>query len=142
MRGLAQPFFVFSREFYHPCDHLDGASASAIERFHADSRSFPAPAYEESSLLWRNSDWRVPSPEERSMMMAIPISATAAVGGPEPRRTQVHNSLLGNGFHLPSIMCLLCVLIAVSEAKPVLLRFSPKDALTEKLQHSLWARLP
>ena len=51
LRGLAKPFFVFSREFYHPCDHLGGTSAAAVDRFHADCRRFPVPAYEESSLL-------------------------------------------------------------------------------------------
>ena len=138
LRGLARPFFVFNREFFYPCDNLSDVSAAA-ERFHADARRFPAPAHEESSLLWRKSEWRVPSPEERSLVMGPPISATAAVQGPEPKCTQVRNSLLRNGFHLPSVMCLLCMLLAVSEAKPVLSHVNPKDVLASRLQHSLWA---
>lgn len=138
LRGHAEPFFVFSREFYHPADHVAGLSAAAVARFEADSRRFPAPAYEEASLLWRNSSWRVPSPDERAMMMGIPPSAVAAVPVPEPKRSQVRNSLLGNGFHLPCVMCLMCMLLSISEAKPMLSRFSPKHELRAKLQHTLW----
>ncbi|CAE7839424.1 unnamed protein product [Symbiodinium sp. CCMP2592] len=69
LRGLAKPFFVFTREFFHPLDQCQGSSAAAVQRFHADSRRFPAAAYEEASLLWRQSEWRVPAPDERSMMM-------------------------------------------------------------------------
>ena len=127
---------VFSREFFHPADHLQGASPEAVDRFFADSRRFPVPAYEEANLVWRQSEWRVPSPSERSMMMGAPSSATAAVQDREPRRTQIRNSLIGNGFHIPCIF--MCMLVHLCEAKPVLCRFSPHDELAERLQHTLW----
>ena len=50
----------------------------------------------------------------------------------------MRNSLIGNGFHLPSLMCLLLMLISINEAKPVVSRFSTVDCLAAKLQHSLW----
>eukprot|EP00439_Symbiodinium_sp_Y106_P015209 s167_g2.t1 len=138
MQGSANAFFVFSREFFHPCDNMKGATPAAIDRFRADSRRFPAQAYEEGSLVWRQNEWRVPSTGELSMMLGIPLSATAAVPDPEPRRTQVRNSLLGSGFHLPCIMCLMCMLLSLCEAKPTLSRFCPKDVLAAKVQHPLW----
>ena len=71
-------------------------------------------------------------------MMGLPVSAAASVSDTEPRRAQVRNSLIGNGFHLPCVMCLMCMLIAVCEAKPVVSRFCPSDQLASKVQRSLW----
>ena len=129
---------TFTREFFHPPDRVPQVSPAAAQRFFEDGRRFPASAYEEHSLLWRSSSWRVPSPAERSMMLGVPASATAAVDLEGPRRTQVRNSLLGNGFHIPSIMCILSLLVCLCDAKPRLLQPSPDWELRARLHHTVW----
>lgn len=46
-------------------------------------------------------------------------AAVNAVEGSPDERCQGRNSLLGNGFHLPSLMAVLCLLPALLEAKLV-----------------------
>ncbi|CAE7864667.1 unnamed protein product [Symbiodinium necroappetens] len=72
------------------------------------------------------------------MMLGVPASATAAVDLEGPRRTQVRNSLLGNGFHIPSIMCILSLLVCLCDAKPRLLQPSPDWELRARLHHTVW----
>ncbi len=107
----------FTREFFHPPDRVKQSSPQAAERFFQDSRRFPPSAYEEDSLLWRNEAWRQPLPEERCQMMGVPVGSVAAVTGPPAERRAGQNSLIGNGFHVPTIMALLCMIPSLLEAK-------------------------
>ena len=138
MKGEAKAMHTFTREFFHPPDRVPQVSPAAAQRFFEGGRRFPASAHEEHSLLWRGSSWRVPSPAERSMMLGVPASATTAVDLEGPRRTQVRNSPLGNGFHIPSIMCILSLLVCLCDAKPRLLQPSPDWELRARLHHTVW----
>ncbi|CAE7251191.1 unnamed protein product, partial [Symbiodinium sp. KB8] len=104
MKGTGQPMHTFTREFYHPEDHIREVSPSAAERFLQDGKRFPPAAYEEHSLLWRKEEWRTPTPEERSQVMGIPPACTEAMQGTAAVRTQKRNSAIGNGFHIPSLL--------------------------------------
>ena len=70
--------------FYHPADRVGQSSAEAVSRFFEDQCRFPPSAYEEQSLVWRQHNWRTPSPAERCQAMGIPPSAVSAVGGFNP----------------------------------------------------------
>ena len=91
---------TFTREFHHPGDRLHQVSVDAANRFEIDKRRFPPGAYEEHCLLWRQDEWRQPSPDERSQIMGIPPAMTTAVSGSESRRTQVRKSMIGNGLQI------------------------------------------
>ena len=88
VQGMAPGMFPFTREFYHPDDGVQQASAQAVEPWMADARRFPPKAYEEMSLVWRGQEWRTPSSSERSQMLGIPPSATVAVPCEAALRTQ------------------------------------------------------
>ena len=117
MKGTGQPMHTFTREFYHPEDHIREVSPSAAERFLQDGKRFPPAAYEEHSLLWRKEEWRTPTPEERSQVMGIPLACTEAMQGTAAVRTQKRNSAIGNGFHIPSLLAIFCLLQVVCVAK-------------------------
>ena len=97
----------FTREFYHPTDRVAQSSPEAAERFFQDKRRFAPSSYEENSLLWKQEVWRQPLPEERCQMMGLPFACVAAVQGDQATRRAKQNSLVGNGFHIPTIMALL-----------------------------------
>ena len=134
--GAMRPF---TREFFHPADRVAQATPAAAARFHQDYRRFPPAAYEENSLLWSGDHWRQPSPDERSQLLGVPVAATQAVKGSQDQRTKIRNSLLGNGFHLPSVMALLCCLPSIMGSK---LTRQPLDldelALGARLNNTIW----
>lgn len=115
--GGVRAMHPFTREFYHPTDRVQQSSPAAVERFFQDNRRFPPSSYEEESLLWRQDAWRQPLPEERCQMMGLPPGCVAAVKGSPPARRAAQNSLIGNGFHIPTIMALLCMMPALLDAK-------------------------
>ena len=110
MKQTMKPMHTFTREFRHPADRVSQASPQAAQRFFDDHRRFPPGAYEEHSLVWRHDQWRTLSPAERAQIMGIPVAAISHVSGPSNIRHQVQNSWLGNSFHIPSILVLLCFL--------------------------------
>lgn len=132
-------FHPFTREFFHPDDRIRQSSPEAVARFYADARRFPPSAYEEGSLLWKSDQWRQPSADERSQIMGIPPAVTRSVPGSQSVRTQVRNSLLGNGFHLPSIMILLTLIPFLCEAKmsPSILPADEQD-LRDRVAGTVW----
>lgn len=108
---------TFTREFFHPADRVRQVSAAAVARFYEDHRRFPPGAYEECSLLWRDQMWRQPYPSERCQLMGLPFAAVSAVTGDASQRRQSQNSWVGNGFHIPSIIAVLCLLPGLLAAK-------------------------
>eukprot|EP00435_Cladocopium_sp_Y103_P048679 s223_g14.t1 len=136
-RGAMHPF---TREFWHPCDRVHLAPPAAAAKFYADNRRFPPSAYSDESLLWRHDEWRQPSPEERAQMMGFPAQCLSAVTGPAAVRRQRQNSMLGNGFHLPMIVALFCLLPGVLGTKvPRPLFDVDETALQERLAGTVWA---
>ena len=132
-------FHPFTREFYHPADRTGQSSAQAVARFFHDQCRFPPSAYEEHSLVWRGQTWRTPTPSERCQAMGLPPSAVSAVEGPQPRRHQAQNSLIGNGFHLPSILAILCFLpqlLAVKIPQPII--DIEETSLKNRLAGTIW----
>eukprot|EP00435_Cladocopium_sp_Y103_P042485 s1483_g11.t1 len=105
----------------------------------ADSRRFPPSAYEEDSLLWKDSEWRQPLPAERAQMMGVPPDSLQVVEGEPALRRQRQNSLLGNGFHIYSIMALFCLLPQLLEAKLVKPLVDVNEVnLQQRLLHTVW----
>ena len=128
---------TFTREFYHPVDRVPEVSPAAAERFHADCRRFPPGAYEEHSLLWAGHQWRQPSPVERCQIMCLPPAVVAPARGGQVKRVQTQNSLIGNGFHIPSVVALLAMLPSILEAKMVM---TLPDTEEQRLQERLPTR--
>eukprot|EP00434_Breviolum_minutum_P039847 symbB.v1.2.035390.t1/scaffold4753.1/size44016/3 len=132
-------FHTFTREFYHPDDRVPSCSPEAAERFYADSRRFPPGSYESHSLLWRRDEWRQPNSAERCATMCIPPAAVMSVNTPPAKREQQRNSLIGNGFHIPSIMILLTLLPHLLQAKFVHPTIDPGDGVLQaRLQGTVW----
>lgn len=130
----------FTREFFHPTDRTSGSSAAAVARFMKDDRRFPPSAYEEGSLLWRDQDWRQPLPTERAQLMGMPPSSFDVVPGTALLQRQRQNSLLGNGFHIFSLLAVLCFLPQLLEAKMVPSLTSVDELqLHDRLTHTVWA---
>ena len=129
---------TFTREFYHPTDRIKQASPAAAARFDTDNRRFPPGAYEEHCLLWRQDQWRQPSPDERAQLLGVPPAAISGVEAPSDEKRKVQNSLLGNGFHLPSLLAVLCLLPALLEAKFVAQPRQPDADLRARLCGTVW----
>ena len=104
-----------------------------------DARRFPPSAYEDRSLLWKGDEWRQPLPSERAQLMGVPPDCLESVPGDAALKRQRQNSLLGNGFHISSVLAILCMLPQVLDAKLVpSLRWGPEVDLHERLQHTVW----
>lgn len=118
-------FHPFTREFFHPPDRVNQASPEAAARFFEDSCRF--------------NQWRTPTPGERCQLMGLPPAAVSAVGGPSARRRQTQNSLIGNGFHIPSVLAMLCFLPYLLPAKiaPPILDYQ-EEALKQRLEGTIW----
>ena len=118
---------------------LPSCSPEAAERFYADSRRFPPGSYESHSLLWRRDEWRQPNSAERCATMCIPPAAVMSVNTPPAKREQQRNSLIGNGFHIPSIMILLRLLPHLLQAKFVHPTIDPGDGVLQaRFQGTVW----
>ena len=108
---------TFTREFYHPSDRVRDVPPEVAKRFFEDNRRFPPGSYSDSSLVWKGNSWRTLTPEERGQIMGYPPESFSAVSGSAAARVQAKNSMIGNGFHLYSLMALFCFLPALLEAK-------------------------
>ena len=53
-----------------------------------DNRRFPPSAYEEASLVWRDAEWRQPTPHERAQLMGLPPESFDCVPGEPALRRQ------------------------------------------------------
>ena len=114
--GLQSAFHTFTREFWHPPDRVKFASPEAVQRFFKDARRFPATSYEQNSLVWKGDKWRQLDPEERAMIHGMPPALLEEVirGQDDGHATAVRNSVIGNGFHVPSLMLALLLLFQLA----------------------------
>ena len=130
---------TFTREFRHPEDRMASVSAAAAERFLCDGKRFPPGAYEANSLVWKGPTWRTLSPGERAQIMGVPPESLGHVpGGPE-LKTQRQNSILGNGFHVFSVVALLSMMPQVLGAKLPSPLFDPSEVgLMSRCSHTVW----
>ncbi|CAE7557407.1 Dnmt3b [Symbiodinium sp. CCMP2456] len=109
-------FPVFTRSFRHPPDQGPLSDRATLQRFRDDGCRYPLFCYAEPALLWRGSEWRVPSSSERAQIMGIPPAllhwAPAKQGHEvdDACKEQVRSSLVGNSFHVPSCMLALMVM--------------------------------
>lgn len=72
-------------------------------------------------------------------MMGLPAQCLRPAQGAGKIRRQVQNSLIGNGFHLPMIIALMCMLPQVLSVKIPAPVFDPvEQALCGRLQHTIW----
>ena len=109
-----EAFATFTRAFVHPKSPDVRASPEACDRYQLDGRTYPAFAYEQQSLLWREQQWRQPNASERAALMCIPASMLQWLekdSSSSPRETEHKRaSLIGNSFHVPSVMLVLVLL--------------------------------
>ena len=117
-KGIEDPIHVFTREFRHPADRAHLVDLQSRLRFEMDGRRFPPSAYTETSVLWRNNEWRQPSPNERAQLMGIPTTALQEIMVncvDKKARIAKLNCAIVNGFHLPSVMLMLVLLFQLSD---------------------------
>ena len=102
------------REFLHPEDRLEDASAEARKRFFEDKKRFPPAAYEAHNLTWKGEEWRQLLPSERCRIMGMPRGYVDPAGeeGQWYKTRAVRNSLVGNSYHVPSVMMFMYVLLS------------------------------
>ena len=113
--------FTFTREFPHPLDGDQSGTAQAVTRFEQDARRLFGESYEDFSLAWRNEEWQALTPSERAMVHGLPpdaVSSTTLHGLSEDRRTQIRNSWIGNGFHIPSLVLIMFMLVSEVASMP------------------------
>ena len=78
-------------------------------------------------------------PSERAQMMGVPPGSFDSVPGDAPLKRQRQNSLIGNGFHVFSVLAVLCFLPQLLEAKVVPHLMSADElSLHERVQHTVW----
>ena len=138
MKGEALPFFTFTPEFYHPTDADASEPPEVMDRFLCDNRRFPLPAYRECSLVWKQEHWRQPLPEERAQMLGVPSSIVGGLVKDEPKRRQVHNSILGNGSHIFTMMAILAMLPSLCSAKFLPPSLRPDAELRARIAGTPW----
>ncbi|CAE7300004.1 DNMT3A, partial [Symbiodinium necroappetens] len=110
-------FATFTRSFEHPRLPDVAASDEARRRYQEGERAYPAFAYEDASLLWKGREWRQPNAQERATLMGIPSSILQWAAPEEEdvqHRERVRASLIGNSFHVPSLMVVLMILLQMS----------------------------
>ncbi|CAE8638050.1 unnamed protein product, partial [Polarella glacialis] len=139
---------TFSQEFGHLPVNLSKLTQGALRRFEADGRRFPAISYEPQSLMWSKSGtWRPPCPTERASLMMLPhdVVTSVSVDSSEetPQREARQNNLVGNSFHIPSLMMVLILLFQTIQAKGSLLpeptwaHLEPEFDLQRAVQHAV-----
>ena len=126
--GGVGAMYTFTRAYPHPADQP--ASREAMERFVADKRRFPTTAYEERYLAvkgeGKEKKLRPLTAAERAAVHCYPPSILEEAytsGGNDTyaftasERENRHCSLIGNGFHIPSVMVVLILLGSLQGAR-------------------------
>ena len=115
--------FTFTRCCQHPDDHP--ASATVRKRAKEDGNRFPTQAYEERSLLSKQAGesrtFRPPVSAERAEVHCFPSSMVeeATFAGTTPSEEEGKRcSLVGNGYHIPSVMIALILLSSLQLVDP------------------------
>ncbi|CAE8721778.1 unnamed protein product, partial [Polarella glacialis] len=94
------------------------------------------------------SGYSPPCPEERAAVMMLPLDVVASVskdkGEDVPQREARHNFLVGNSFHIPSIMMVLILLFQAIQVRgsqlpvPTWAHFGPEFDLRRAVQGIVW----
>ena len=135
---------TFTRQFLHPGDNGNNVSAAAVEAFWVDGARFPEPAYEPRHRLWRGNKWRLPESSERLEMHGLPtgcLEFATSSADDSYSREEARNCLIGNGYHLPSVMLFLVLLLqCVPPATSVSWPLACKDErhFKAELQGTVW----
>ena len=135
----------FTEEFLHGVDREDATlvAKDVLHRWRSDGQRFPPRAYEARMLVWKGSDpplWRTLSSAERLAICGFPVAAVDEVlqsdRGPGEARKK---TLIGNGFHLPSIIVLFTIMaLEVLGASPALrtdLSYGPAELFLRRRVH-------
>lgn len=72
----------FTLECLQSAPSREGASREAFARAARDGHCCSPVHYEEYALLWKGSDYRVPSPMEKAVMLGIPDGVVQSIGKP------------------------------------------------------------
>ena len=108
--------YPFTREFPHP-EEPTRAKWDVVERFKADGRRFPVDSYESGNLAWRGKEWRTLTSSERAQIHGFPPAAVKPDGtkNEDREKERVANCAIGNGFHSPSIMVVMILLLQAAK---------------------------
>ena len=112
MKNGEGALFPFTKEFQHPHEKTQ-ATADAKSRWQQDGRRFPQLAYEAENLVWRGRMAHAHRQRRELHCMASP-GGEAHADEQERTRTRCEamaNSAIGNGFHLPSMMLFMFLLL-------------------------------
>ena len=105
---------TFTREYWHGWEESHRRqSPVAVQRQIKDSRRFAPRSYEDGSLVIKGaSGWRVPNHRERLAMHGFPTGTLEPLkdGRSGAELEAARNSLVGNGFHLPSVSIFFVIL--------------------------------
>jgi len=138
--------FPFARCFPHPEDRCKDASSEAVEKFFQDGKRFTPLSYEEESLLWHASGaWRQPTAYDRAQFHLIPEAVLDALprslNSDAKKREAIKCSLIGNGFHVPSVVVILFAILAdlaQATAVPSCIYAADEAFLRKAAWNSVW----
>ena len=124
VEARAPALHPFTEEFLHTLDSEDATlvAKDVLHLWRADGQRLPPQADEAKNIVWKGSDlhlWRTPSSAERLAICGFPVTAldevSPGVRGPvEARR----NTLIGRGFHLPSVIVLFTIMVLGASPVP------------------------
>ena len=145
MEARTPALHPFTEEFLHWVDseYATFVAKDVSHRWRSDGQRFPPRAYETRNLVWKGSDpplWRTLSSAERLAICGFPVTALdedmqSDRGPVEARR----NTLIGKGFHLPSIIVLFTLMalevLGASQALRTDLSYGPAELFLRQRVH-------
>ena len=112
--------YPFTREFPHP-DEPTRAEWDVVARWRQDGRRFPVDSYGVGNLAWRGNDWRTLTSAERAQIHGFPPAAVKPMNAAikEKDRERIANCAIGNGFHCPSMMVIMILLLQAARTAAI-----------------------
>ena len=115
--GGVGAMYPFTREFRHP-DEPTRADPDTVARWKKDERRFPVDSYETKNLAWKGNHWRTLTSSERAQLHGFPPGAVRPQWTQEKEEAleRKANCAIGNGFHCPSLMLVMVLLLQAAGA--------------------------
>ena len=119
-QGGVGAMYPFTREFPHP-DEPTRAEWDVVARWRQDGRRFPVDSYGVGNLAWRGNDWRTLTSAERAQIHGFPPAAVKPMNAAikEKDRERIANCAIGNGFHCPSMMVIMILLLQAARTAAI-----------------------
>ena len=80
---------------------------------------FPVLAYEEAGSVWKQEEWRQFDLEDRAVLQGMPLAVIEAIAVQieQVKVTQIKNTVVGLGFHIPSVLLALLMLFQLQPTR-------------------------